>query len=75
MLWPEAAKTFKIADVAPHMLHSNLGAVSSKTKTAHKDKWKKLPDEVKTVLQDVALAYRDHVAQTAMTRAAASVAV
>ena len=72
MLWPEAAKTFKIAEVAPYMLKANLGAVNSKTVTVNKDYWKKLPDEVKSVLQDVAVAYRDHVAETAMKRAQGS---
>ena len=72
MLWPEAAKTFKIAEVAPYMLRANLGAVNSKTVTVNADFWKKLPDEVKQVLTDVALEYRDHVASVAMDRAAAS---
>ena len=72
MLWPEAAKTFKIAEVAPHMLRADLGAVNSKTVTVNADYWKKLPDEVKDVLQEVAVAYRDHVASVAMDRASAS---
>ncbi|MEM7403937.1 MAG: C4-dicarboxylate TRAP transporter substrate-binding protein [Pseudomonadota bacterium] len=72
ILWPEAAKTFKIAEVAPHMLQANLGAVNSKTVTVNKDYWKKLPGEVKSVLKEVAVAYRDHVAETAMGRAASS---
>lgn len=72
MLWPEAAKTFKIAEVAPYMLRADLGAVNSKTITVNKDYWDKLPDEVKGVLQEVAVAYRDHVAGLAMDRAAAS---
>ncbi|MGS4886404.1 C4-dicarboxylate TRAP transporter substrate-binding protein [Roseibium sp. MB-4] len=72
MLWPEAAKTFKIAEVAPYMLKADLGAVNSKTITVNKDYWDKLPDEVKEVLQDVAVAYRDHVAGVAMDRAEAS---
>lgn len=72
MLWPEAAKTFKIAEVAPHMLKADLGAVNSKTITVNADYWKKLPDEVKTVLSEVAVLYRDHVASVAMDRAAAS---
>ncbi len=69
MLWPEAAKTFKIAEVAPYMLKVDIGAVNSKTITVNKRYWSKLPDEVKTVLQDVAVAYRDHVASIAMDRA------
>ncbi|GAB5437826.1 C4-dicarboxylate TRAP transporter substrate-binding protein [Falsiruegeria mediterranea] len=72
MLWPEAAKTFKIAEVAPYMLKADLGAVNSKTITVNSDYWAKLPDEVKDVLKAVAVDYRDHVAGIAMDRAAAS---
>ena len=72
MLWPEAAKTFKIAEVAPHMLSVDLGAVNSKTITVNKDYWDGLPAEVQDVLKEVAVAYRDHVAGIAMDRAAAS---
>ncbi|MEL7149526.1 MAG: C4-dicarboxylate TRAP transporter substrate-binding protein [Pseudomonadota bacterium] len=72
MLWPEAAKTFKIAEVAPYMLRADLGAVNSKTITVNKDYWDGLPDEVKGVLQEVAVLYRDHVAGIAMDRAQAS---
>ncbi len=74
MLWPEAAKTFKIAEVAPYMLKADLGAVNSKTVTVNKDVWKKLPEEVKGVLKSVAVEYRDHIAAIAMDRAAASLA-
>ena len=72
MLWPEAAKTFKIAEVAPYMLKVDLGAVNSKTVTVNKDVWNTLPQEVKDVLQKVAVEYRDHVAGIAMDRAGAS---
>lgn len=72
MLWPEAAKTFKIAEVAPYMLKADLGAVNTKTVTVNADVWKKLPDEVKGILQAVAVEYRDHIAAIAMDRAAAS---
>lgn len=72
MLWPEAAKTFKIAEVGPYMLRVDLGAVNSKTITVNADYWAGLPDEVKEVLQAVAIDYRDHVAGIAMDRAEAS---
>lgn len=72
MLWPEAAKTFKIAEVAPYMLQADLGAVNSKTVTVNADVWADLPDEVKEVLQTVSIEYRDHVAGIAMDRAAES---
>ncbi len=71
-LWPEAAATFKISEVAPYMLRADLGAVNSKTVTVNADYWKSLPDEVKEVLQAVALDYRDHLAGLAMDRAAAA---
>lgn len=73
MLWPEAAMTFKINEVAPYMLKANLGAVNSKTITINKDVWEDLPKEVQTVIREVAVDYRDHVAEVAMERAAASV--
>ncbi|MEO9904561.1 MULTISPECIES: C4-dicarboxylate TRAP transporter substrate-binding protein [Alphaproteobacteria] len=69
MLWPEAAATFKIAEVAPYMLKVDFGAVNSKTVTVNKDYWNKLPDEVKTVLREVAVEYRDHIAEISMDRA------
>ncbi len=72
MLWSEAAKTFKIAEVAPHMLSANLGAVNTKTITVNADYWDSLPDEVKIALQEVAVMYRDHVAALAMERASES---
>lgn len=72
MLWPEAAKTFKIAEVAPYMLKADLGAVNTKTITVNADYWANLPDKVKDVLKAVAIDYRDHIAGIAMDRAAAS---
>lgn len=72
MLWPEAASTFKIAEVAPYMLEADLGAVNTKTITVNSDYWDRLPDEVKEVLQAVAVDYRDHVAGIAMDRAGAA---
>ena len=54
------------------LLRADLGAVNSKTITVNKDYWDGLPDEVKGVLQEVAVAYRDHVAGIAMDRAEAS---
>lgn len=54
------------------MLKADLGAVNSKTITVNQDYWDSLPDEVKDVLREVAVAYRDHVASIAMDRASAS---
>ncbi len=72
LLWPEAAATFKISEVAPFMLKADLGAVNSKTVTVNADYWNALPDEVKDVLKAVAIDYRDHLAGIAMDIAAES---
>ncbi|ASP19662.1 C4-dicarboxylate-binding periplasmic protein DctP [Antarctobacter heliothermus] len=70
MLWPEAAATFKISEVGPYMLEADLGAVNTKTVTANADFWGGLPEEVQTAITEVAVAYRDHLADLAMERAA-----
>ena len=36
MLWPEAANTYKIVEVAPYMLSVDLGAVNTKTVTVNR---------------------------------------
>lgn len=72
MLWPESAATFNISEVAPYMLRTDFGAVNSKTVTVNQDYWNSLPDEVKEVLQAVAIDYRDHLAGIAMDIAAES---
>ncbi len=74
MVWPEATMAFKIYEVAPFMVDARIGAVNSKAVTVNADVWKKLPAEVKTVLQDVAIAYRDRIARVAEERGKASYA-
>lgn len=69
MLWPEAANTFNIVEVAPYMLRADLGAVNSKTVTVNADVWAGLPEEVQDALRAVAIEYRDHIASVAMDRA------
>lgn len=72
MLWPEAANTFAIAEVAPYMLRADLGSVNSKTLTVNADFWATLSPEVQAILQAVAIDYRDRMAGIAMSEAAAS---
>ena len=66
--------TFKLAEVAPSMLRADIGAVNSKVVTVNADTWKRLPDEVKTVLKAVAIEYRDLLARLAAEEGASSVA-
>ena len=72
MLWPEASVAFKIYEVGPYMLDSQIGAVNSKVVSVNADTWKKLPAEVQKVLAEVAIQYRDHMATVALRRGADS---
>ncbi len=66
IIWMEAAITFKIGEVAPHYLKSNFGTGVNKAITVNADVWKKLPDEVKAALKEVAPLYRNHVAKVTL---------
>jgi len=71
-LWTEAAVSFKLAEVAPNMLKADLGSVNTKVVTANAETWKKLPAEVRAVIQEVAVAYRDRLAKLAEDKGKAS---
>uniref|UniRef100_UPI0040478D41 C4-dicarboxylate TRAP transporter substrate-binding protein n=1 Tax=Limnohabitans sp. TaxID=1907725 RepID=UPI0040478D41 len=73
LLWPEAADTFKMAEVAPNMLKADIGSVNTKVLTVNADVWAKLPAEVKKVLQEVAIEYRDLLAKIAKNKGASSI--
>ena len=74
MLWAEAAVRFKFPEVAPYMLVADLGAVNTKVISVNSATWQKLPPEVKKVLQEVAIAYRDHLAKLSVEQGKAAVA-
>jgi len=67
-LWTEAAVRFKFVEVAPYLLKADMGTVNSKVISVNAETWKKLPPEVKKVLQAVAIAYRDHLAKLAVSK-------
>lgn len=68
MLWPEAAVSFKLVEVAPYMLKAEFGSVNTKVVTANAETWKKLPPEVRQALLEVAVAYRNRLAQLAASK-------
>ncbi len=72
MIWPEAAVTFSLVEVAPYMLDADIGTVNSKAITVNRDSWENLPEEVQQVLQEVAIDYRDHLAGMAANLGASS---
>lgn len=70
MLWPEAALSFKVYEVAPYMIDARIGAANSKVVAANAATWKKLPAPVRKVLAEQAIVYRDHMAKVALKRGA-----
>lgn len=72
MLWPEAVVGLKMYEVAPYMLKADLGTANSKVVSVNANSWKSYPDEVRKVLQEAALDYRDHMAKEALALADAS---
>ncbi len=68
MIWPEAAMSFKMHEVAPYMLQADMGTVNSKAVTVNKRAWDKLPAEVQQILAETAIDYRDHVARLAVSK-------
>jgi C4-dicarboxylate-binding protein DctP len=65
VMWMEGAASFKLQEVAPYYVRVDFGTAVNKSLTVNKDTWSKLPDEVKKVLQDVAIAYRDRLGDKA----------
>lgn len=74
MLWTEATVTFKLVEVAPYMLKADLGTATSKALTANADFWKRLPEDVRKIINDVSAEYRDFTAKRAMDIAEKSLA-
>ena len=75
MIWPEAAVSFKMHEVAPYMLKTDMGTVNSKAITVNKRAWEKLPPEVQNILAETAIDYRDHVAKLAVSKGAESIKI
>lgn len=73
VIWPEATITFKLVEVAPYYLETDFGTGVNKSLTINKQVWASLPDEVKQVLKDVAVDYRDKVTQAAIDLSAKSI--
>lgn len=73
IVWPEAAKNFKLYEVAPYFVDVSFGGANSMALSMNADSWKKLPPEVKAVIEEAAENYRKALAQKAMSDSAASV--
>ena len=63
IVWPEAAVAYKLYEVAPYMIDVRLGAVTTKVISINARTWERLPDEVRNVLVETAIDYRDELAR------------
>ena len=62
--WPEAIVAYRLYEVAPYLLDIQFGGATSKAIVVNQKTWNRLPQEVKTVLSEVANDYRDELAKT-----------
>lgn len=70
--WFEGAIAYRLYEVAPYIVDVRLGAVATKAISVNAGTWARLPEEVKAVLQETALDYRDELARETDRRAAQS---
>lgn len=71
--WAEGSIAYRLFEVAPYMVDVRLGAVPTKSIVVNERTWSALPDEVRTMLLDVAGDYRDELARETDRRAAESI--
>lgn len=70
--WAESAVAYKLYEVAPYMIDVRLGAVTSKVITMNRRTYDRLPEEVRDVLLETAIDYRDELARETDRRAQSS---
>jgi len=66
VIWPEATITFKLVEVAPYYMETDFGTGVNKSVTVNKEVWAGLPAEVRKVLKEVAVDYREKMAQATL---------
>lgn len=57
-----AMAPYKFFEVAPHITKVNFGAQSASALTVNLDVWESLPDDLKEIIQQVAIEYQDYAA-------------
>jgi TRAP-type C4-dicarboxylate transport system substrate-binding protein len=71
--WAEGSIAYRLYEVAPYMVDVKLGAVATKAIVVNERTWGRLPEEVQTVLREVAADYRDELARETDRRSALSI--
>ena len=63
IVWLEAVVAYRLYEIAPHLVNIQFGGATSKVVVVNARTWRRLPAEVKTVLQETANDYRDELAR------------
>lgn len=58
-----AVTAYKFHEVAPHIARVGFGSMYGSALTINTDVWNRLPEEVRTVMAEVAVEYRDRVGE------------
>lgn len=61
LVWPEGVVAYRLYEVAPFVLDIGFGGATSKAIVVNGRTWKKLPEEVREILQQTAYDYRDEL--------------
>lgn len=74
IVFESAIAPYKFHEVAPYITDIGLGATYASALTVNLDTWNSLPEDLRDILQKVALEYRDDTANAYARRGAASLA-
>lgn len=74
IVFESAVAPYKFHEVAPYITDVGLGATYASALTVNLDLWNDLPEDLRAVMEEVALAYRDDTARAYAKRGEASLA-
>ncbi|MBC7179040.1 MAG: TRAP transporter substrate-binding protein DctP [Roseovarius sp.] len=72
IVFESAIAPYKFHEVAPYITDVGLGATYASALTVNLDLWNSLPEDLRAVMQEVALEYRDDTARAYAARGVAS---
>lgn len=72
VVFESAVAPYKFHEVAPHITDVGLGATYASALTVNLDLWNSLPEDLRAVIEEIALGYRDDTARAYAQRGVAS---